>query len=99
MSAQHRLAISAKGSNITCQADRDNRNLRRIRLVDNSESMSTNSFSVTAQLVDVLNERISPVEITVSNGRIAAIRPSTSTPSTFILPGFVDAHVHIESSL
>jgi adenine deaminase len=35
----------------------------------------------------------------VEKGRIAAISESSSRPATFLLPGFIDAHVHIESSM
>jgi adenine deaminase len=35
----------------------------------------------------------------IANGRIKRIEETASAPSTFLLPGFVDAHVHIESSM
>ena len=35
----------------------------------------------------------------IANGRITRIEETASAPATFILPGFVDAHVHIESSM
>lgn len=40
-------------------------------------------------------------EIQVENGRIASVRPVEGVPAEapYILPGFVDAHVHIESSM
>eukprot|EP00752_Nemacystus_decipiens_P014511 g12920.t1 len=40
-----------------------------------------------------------PSEITIESGRIAAIKPTERTCTTFVLPGFIDAHVHIESSM
>ncbi len=55
-----------------------------------------------SNLVDILSEKIYPASITVENGKISSIRPLPSnavTPSTYILPGFIDAHVHIESSM
>ncbi|TNE53092.1 MAG: adenine deaminase [Bacteroidetes bacterium] len=54
-----------------------------------------------AQVVDLHQRRIFPAEIAVENGRIQHIRRVDSVPeeSGFILPGFVDAHVHIESSM
>ncbi|MGN6295092.1 MAG: adenine deaminase [Chitinophagaceae bacterium] len=60
------------------------------------------SFSITANLADVRQEKIYPAKITVENGRIAAIEEvADSVPQTsgYILPGFIDSHVHIESSL
>lgn len=61
--------------------------------------MSDASFRLTAHLVDVLNERVLPADITVTEGRIAAVDPASSEPTTYACPGFVDAHVHVESSL
>lgn len=55
----------------------------------------------TAQLVDVHQRRIYPAAIVVENGRIRSIRemPEAPTGAGYMLPGFVDAHVHIESSM
>ncbi len=50
-------------------------------------------------LIDVFNERVYPAEITVENGRIARITPLNSPVEGFALPGFIDAHIHIESSM
>src|SRR6188472_2088743 len=62
--------------------------------------MSMNSFSISGNLVDVHQKKIYPAEIKVENGRIASIisNPKLQT-SNYILPGFIDAHVHIESSM
>jgi adenine deaminase len=58
------------------------------------------SFVITGNLVDVHEKKIYPAEINVENGKIALI---TSNPklqtSNYILPGFIDSHVHIESSM
>ncbi|HET9746360.1 MAG TPA: adenine deaminase [Chitinophagaceae bacterium] len=61
-----------------------------------------NSFSVTGNLVDVHQKTIYPAEIKVENGKIVSITEVGSMKSdvgNFILPGFVDSHVHIESSM
>ncbi|MCC6279106.1 MAG: adenine deaminase [Saprospiraceae bacterium] len=52
-------------------------------------------------LVDLHQRRIYPAEIIVENGRILQIRELDHAPETagYVLPGFVDAHVHIESSM
>lgn len=51
-------------------------------------------------VVDLFAGRIFPATIAIENGRIAAITPDSGPePSTFLLPGFVDAHVHVESSM
>jgi adenine deaminase len=60
------------------------------------------SFSVTGNLVDVHQKKIYPAEIIVESERIKSIRPlndPTSQHLNYILPGFIDSHVHIESSM
>lgn len=54
-----------------------------------------------AQIVDLHQRRIYPAELLVENGRIRQIREIDHAPegSGFLLPGFVDAHVHVESSM
>jgi adenine deaminase len=54
---------------------------------------------ISGNLVDLFNETIYPAVLIVVDGRIAAIRHSQKVDSGFIIPGFVDAHVHIESSM
>ncbi|MEM6777254.1 MAG: adenine deaminase [Planctomycetota bacterium] len=57
--------------------------------------------TVRSQLVDIDARAIRPVEIRVSAGRIDSIETleKGDVDNTFIVPGFVDAHVHIESSM
>lgn len=58
------------------------------------------SETILANVIDVLGRRIQPARVHVADGRVAAIEPMTDAePSTFLLPGFVDAHVHVESSM
>jgi len=59
---------------------------------------------VVGNVVDIVGRRTFAAEVTVSGGRIAAISPWTGAraengPKTFLLPGFIDSHVHIESSM
>jgi adenine deaminase len=58
-------------------------------------------FTTYGKLVDVLNQRIFPAAITVEAGKIKSIEALAEADETmpFIAPGFVDAHVHIESSM
>ncbi|UOQ67012.1 adenine deaminase [Hymenobacter volaticus] len=60
-------------------------------------------FSLQANAIDLFANTIVPAVIHVADGRIRAIEPtgaSAPDPSLpYALPGFVDAHVHIESSL
>ena len=54
------------------------------------------------RIVDLHARRILPAEVDVLDGRIDAIRPLDSDASVtpgVLLPGFVDAHVHVESSM
>ncbi|RYY56738.1 MAG: adenine deaminase [Chitinophagaceae bacterium] len=60
------------------------------------------TISIKARLADAFARRTYPAEITISNGRISQITELTSTGDTvlpYILPGFTDSHVHIESSM
>ena len=60
------------------------------------------SLTIKGNLVDVHQEKIYPAEITVENGKIISIKKihdSQLTTYDCILPGFIDAHVHIESSM
>ncbi|MBD3628342.1 adenine deaminase [Cyclobacterium sp.] len=59
----------------------------------------TTAFSVTGHFVDIQNQDIYPAEIQVSGKKIKAIKRIADAPEQYLLPGFVDAHVHIESSL
>ncbi len=59
-------------------------------------------FSVRGNLVDVHQKKTYPAEISVANGRIASIANLEHQSPDFeqyILPGFIDAHVHVESSM
>ena len=59
-------------------------------------------FTLTANVVDVFSRSIQPAIISVEGGRIARIAPTGAAPDPalpYALPGFVDAHVHVESSL
>lgn len=57
-------------------------------------------FIITGHLVDVHQKKIYPAEVTVEGERIKSIQPkSESTDQHFILPGFIDSHVHVESSM
>ena len=59
-----------------------------------------NNFSISGNLVNIQQQTIDPAEIVVSNGKIISITSNFKLkPSNYILPGFIDAHVHIESSM
>ncbi len=56
-------------------------------------------FSVRGNIVDLHEGKIFPGEVVVEGKTIAAIRPVDGPVEGFITPGFVDAHIHIESSM
>ncbi|MFN8238698.1 MAG: adenine deaminase [Chitinophagales bacterium] len=54
---------------------------------------------ITANYIDILNREIYPARVKIENGKIVAVEKTVDVVSSYILPGFVDAHVHIESSM
>ncbi len=58
--------------------------------------------TVTGNVVDIFAKKIYPAEVKFDHGKVIAVTPLTAdhpAPTGFILPGFIDAHVHIESSM
>lgn len=51
------------------------------------------------QIVDIKNRRIFKGEIHIENGVIISIQERNHDIEQYILPGFIDAHIHIESSM
>jgi adenine deaminase len=58
-------------------------------------------MEITGRLVDIIKEKIITAKIVIENGKIRSVTPiqDPGAPLLYILPGFIDAHVHIESSL
>ena len=56
-------------------------------------------MQIQGQIVDIENKRIYSGEITVSNGKIVSLIENEHNNKNYILPGFIDAHIHIESSM
>lgn len=56
-------------------------------------------MTILGNIVDIQNRHIFHGAITVEEGKIVAIEAKEGTSSHYILPGFVDAHIHIESSM
>lgn len=57
------------------------------------------SFTIKANLIDIVAKETYPAEITVKDNKINSIQRTSETLNTYVLPGFIDAHVHIESSM
>lgn len=56
-------------------------------------------MQIQGQIVDIENRRIYSGEVTVANGKIVSVIEKQHENKNFILPGFIDAHIHIESSM
>jgi adenine deaminase len=54
---------------------------------------------VNGQLVDVLSGSIYPACVNFYEGKVVRIEHKVSAPMQYLLPGLIDAHIHIESSL
>lgn len=56
-------------------------------------------MNVSGNIVDVFHKRIFPGTLTILNSVIVEISEEKRSYDRFIIPGFVDSHVHIESSM
>ena len=56
-------------------------------------------IQLTGNIVDIVAEKIFPGIITISDNKILKIEESSEEYDNFIIPGFVDAHIHVESSM
>ncbi|MGQ7945696.1 adenine deaminase [Flavobacterium sp. WC2509] len=56
-------------------------------------------MQIQGQIVDIHNKRIYAGEVIVENGKITSIIEKDHNVQHYILPGFIDAHIHIESSM
>jgi adenine deaminase len=54
---------------------------------------------IQGNIVDIQNKRIYKGAVEIVNGKIKEIREVNHSQENFIIPGFVDAHIHIESSM
>ncbi len=62
--------------------------------------MAKTAQTFTANYVDVVQGSIYPASIEVAEGKIEGITAlEEEKPDSYILPGFIDAHVHVESAM
>ncbi|MBK9176051.1 MAG: adenine deaminase [Flavobacteriales bacterium] len=61
--------------------------------------MTSASFTVSGKLVDIEGRRVVSARVTVEDGRITRIEETSDGGDDYLLPGFIDAHVHVESSM
>lgn len=62
-------------------------------------NMKNRTFTISGNIVDVVSREIIKGEVMVEDGVITSIVPKDIVADCYILPGLVDAHMHIESSL
>ncbi|RPD39060.1 adenine deaminase [Chitinophaga barathri] len=59
-----------------------------------------NELQLAGHVVDIPGRRTYPAVVTIAGGFIRNIQPTADpVPDRFILPGFIDAHVHVESAM
>ena len=56
-------------------------------------------FQLQHNLVDIREKRVIATQLTINNGKITKIEEINKPCEGYILPGFIDAHIHIESSM
>lgn len=57
-------------------------------------------LTLAGNIVDIINKKVFPGSIKINQGKITAITPDANAPKDrYIMPGFIDAHVHVESSM
>lgn len=67
--------------------------------------MNADTYAIQARWVNIANRNIEPVELGIAQGRVAYMQPlqgldmANAEVLPYLVPGFVDAHVHIESSM
>lgn len=55
--------------------------------------------SIKGKIVDPIARRIFKGEISIKKGKIVDVQEVESVPDRYIMPGLIDAHIHIESSM
>ncbi|MFC6997309.1 adenine deaminase [Rufibacter roseus] len=56
-------------------------------------------FKISGNIIDILNKEIFQGTLEIADGQIMKITRESVAETHFILPGFIDAHVHVESSM
>ena len=54
---------------------------------------------ISGNIVDIVNSKIYPGTLKISRGKIINIEKENKRYNYYIVPGFVDSHLHIESSM
>jgi len=56
-------------------------------------------MEIRANVVDIAQREIYPARVVIDNQKISSVTKIDGPCSSYILPGFIDAHIHIESSM
>lgn len=70
-----------------------------MKVAPHDDLVGLTDHQVAGQLVDVLGGVIYPARLSFHQGVISRIERCDDAPRRFILPGLIDGHIHIESSL
>lgn len=73
--------------------------MQSARLTPKSKHNLNRVKTISGNIVDVVNNEIFPGTIEVRNGKIYKIIRKKEKYNSYILPGFIDSHIHIESSM
>jgi adenine deaminase len=60
---------------------------------------TTTMKTLSGHIVDVVSKRIFDGILTLEGNRIVSIKSAESVTDQYLIPGFIDAHIHIESSM
>lgn len=61
--------------------------------------MNTQNFNISGNIVDVVSRQIFKGTLIVRDGIITEIRKEQVKEENYILPGLIDSHIHVESSM
>src|SRR4051812_38776903 len=64
-----------------------------------SPAVMSNHWEIAGNIVDLVAGRIRSGRVVIDGSTIAAIEYDDVPRDNYLIPGFVDAHVHIESSM
>jgi adenine deaminase len=56
-------------------------------------------MKIAGNIIDIQNREIYPGVITIAGDRIVSLERDANPYDRYILPGFIDSHVHVESSM
>ncbi len=57
------------------------------------------NFTISGNIADIHNRQIFPGKITIEDNKIKKIEKDNGSYDNYIMPGFIDSHVHVESSM